>query len=157
LNLGVCHLPEVDIPLPHREERFRYGHAYEFIRFSLEAAAGLGRANRNGNDQFLGSMLANAPSGSDHRGAGGQAIVHKHQCPTSELRPRRSAAIQLFTAGHFPHLSSDDCFNFLAWNSKFADQLVVQDSGCASNCAHCQLRLPWHAQFANDDYVERRF
>ena len=49
-------------------------------------------------------------------------------CPRTGVRRlwrRRAPTVQLFTAGDFLHLSSDDFFKFLVWNSEVVDQLAI--------------------------------
>src|SRR5439155_20726263 len=92
----ISSLGEVAVPLSDATEWFRRARANDFVDSHSIFITGLGRRNRNRNDNTRRVMLTKSNCGSPHRRSSGKSIINQDDRFTLHVRLRTITAISAF-------------------------------------------------------------
>ena len=114
--------------------------------------------HRHSDDDGAGIFLVDRLHGGTHRRAGGEAIVDQDHGLARKAWEWPVAAVLFQTAIQLLGLALGDRANDMRWNVVGRYDIPVQHfHAVAGNSPHRQLRVPRHAELADDEYIQRTF
>jgi hypothetical protein len=108
------------------------------------------------HDDLRRLLLSHGGDRGPHRGAGGQAIVHEDRGLPLQIQRRPLTAELLLAALELLLFPPDHLIDLSLAEAEGADHRVVEDAhAAAGDRPHGELLLPWNAELADDEDIER--
>jgi len=155
--LLVRRLAEVFVPESDGVERLGRHGTHDFVGLAQQRRARVARRDRHGDDDARrvtgGERFHRRP----HRRAGGQAVIDEDHGAAGEIRIRAVAPVRALAPVQFREFPCRDAIDRAVVERQPADDVVVDHAHAAArDGAHGEFLVARHAEFADDEYVERR-
>ena len=145
------------VPETDGVERFRRRDADDLVGDSAQPLAGFTRADRHGHDDARRRLLAKRQNRRLHRRSGRQAVVDEDDGAIADDGSLPTAAIQHVATFQLEPLAHRHLLDQRMGNAEVANQILAEhfDATCGDR-AHRELGMTRHAEFADEEDVQRR-